>query len=140
LYRLHRGALERENKQLQRRVKVGTYDFNAVDPHLETAWFQPLNLKCDILVSKFASKFNLYRYMRETFQALQGAHAVAEQTKRAAQEAVRAARREQIKAERALAIARKEAVEAGVSASDAKAAAAAAAEVGAVQGESSCVP
>jgi hypothetical protein len=29
---------------------------------LKGAWFQPLNLKCDILVSKFAFKFNLYRY------------------------------------------------------------------------------
>jgi hypothetical protein len=28
----------------------------------ESTWFQPLNLKCDILVSKFAFKFNLYRY------------------------------------------------------------------------------
>ena len=30
---------------------------------LESAWFQPLKLKCGILVSKFAlSKFNLHRY------------------------------------------------------------------------------
>jgi len=65
----HRGALERENQQLQRRVK-------------------------------------------ETFQALQGAHAVAEQTKRAAQEAVRAARRELTNTERALAVARTEVAEA----------------------------
>jgi hypothetical protein len=35
---------------------------NGVDPELESAWFQPLNLKCDLLVSKFAFKFNLYRY------------------------------------------------------------------------------
>ena len=33
-----------------------------VDPELERAWFQPLNLKCDILVSKFAFKCCLYRY------------------------------------------------------------------------------
>jgi hypothetical protein len=29
---------------------------------LESAWFQPLNLKCDILVSKLAFKCHLYRY------------------------------------------------------------------------------
>jgi hypothetical protein len=34
---------------------VGLYKLNAVDPELESAWFQPLNLKCDILVfTKFA--------------------------------------------------------------------------------------
>jgi hypothetical protein len=38
--------------------KVGLYKLNAVDPWLESAWFQPLNLKCDFL----AFKFNLYRY------------------------------------------------------------------------------
>jgi hypothetical protein len=27
-------------------------------------WFQPLNLKCDFLVSEFAFKFNLYRYRK----------------------------------------------------------------------------
>jgi hypothetical protein len=43
--------------------EVGLYKLNSVDPPwLETACFQPLNLKCDILVSKFAFKFNLYRY------------------------------------------------------------------------------
>jgi hypothetical protein len=31
---------------------VGLYNLNPVDPQLESAWFQPLNLKCDILVSK----------------------------------------------------------------------------------------
>jgi hypothetical protein len=30
------------------------YKLNAVHPELESAWFQPLNLWCDILVSKFA--------------------------------------------------------------------------------------
>jgi hypothetical protein len=29
---------------------------------VERTSFQPLNLKCDILVSKFTFKFNLYRY------------------------------------------------------------------------------
>jgi hypothetical protein len=29
---------------------------------LKIAWFQPLCLKCDLQVSKFAFKFNLYRY------------------------------------------------------------------------------
>ena len=42
---------------------VGLYKLNAVEPWLESAWFQTLNLKCDILVSKFAFKCNLYRYV-----------------------------------------------------------------------------
>jgi dihydroxyacetone kinase len=29
---------------------------------LESAWFQPLKLKCEKLLSKFAFKFDLYRY------------------------------------------------------------------------------
>jgi hypothetical protein len=29
---------------------------------LKDAWFQPVNLKCDLLVSKFAFKCSLYRY------------------------------------------------------------------------------
>ena len=37
---------------------------NAVDPKLESAWFQPLSLKCDLLVSKFAFKFSLCRYAK----------------------------------------------------------------------------
>jgi hypothetical protein len=42
---------------------AGLYKSNAVDPHsLKGAWFQPLHLKRDILVSKFAFDFNLYRY------------------------------------------------------------------------------
>jgi hypothetical protein len=41
---------------------VGLYKLNPVDPYHESAWFQPLNLKCDILVSNFAFKCNLYRY------------------------------------------------------------------------------
>jgi nitrile hydratase len=45
--------------------EVGLCQVNAADPQLESAWFQPLNLKCDILVSKFAFKFNLYRYPEE---------------------------------------------------------------------------
>jgi hypothetical protein len=36
---------------------------HASTPQLESAWFQPLNLKCDILVSKFAFTFNLCRYL-----------------------------------------------------------------------------
>jgi hypothetical protein len=36
---------------------VGLYKLNAVDPErLKANWFQPLNLKRDILVSKFAFK------------------------------------------------------------------------------------
>jgi hypothetical protein len=36
---------------------------NSVDPQLESAWFRTLILKCDVLVSNFAFKFNLYRYI-----------------------------------------------------------------------------
>jgi hypothetical protein len=32
---------------------------------LESAWFQPMQPKCDILVSKFAFKFNLYHYTQQ---------------------------------------------------------------------------
>jgi hypothetical protein len=43
-----------------------------VDPWLETAWFQPFNLKCDdFLVSCFAFKFNLYRYTEAQTKAAQ---------------------------------------------------------------------
>jgi hypothetical protein len=35
---------------------------SAVDIQLESAWFQPFNLSSVFLVSKFAFKFNLYRY------------------------------------------------------------------------------
>jgi hypothetical protein len=38
---------------------VGLYKLNSVDPELESAWFQPLNLKCDILLSIFAFRFQL---------------------------------------------------------------------------------
>jgi hypothetical protein len=39
------------------------HKLHAVDPELESARFQPLNLKSDILVSKSAfSNANLYRY------------------------------------------------------------------------------
>ena len=41
----------------------GLYTLNSADPWLASAWLQPLlKLKCDILVSKLAFKFNLYRY------------------------------------------------------------------------------
>ena len=42
---------------------VGLYKLNAVDPQLESTWFQPLNRKCDLLVSKFAFNLNLCRYV-----------------------------------------------------------------------------
>jgi hypothetical protein len=45
---------------------VGRCELTPVDtPQLESAWMQTLNLKCDILVSKFAFKFNLCRYSWE---------------------------------------------------------------------------
>jgi hypothetical protein len=38
---------------------VGLYTLNAVDPQLESARFQPLKLKCDILVSKICFQMQL---------------------------------------------------------------------------------
>ena len=55
-----------------------------------------------------AENAELRRRVTETFQALQGAHTVAEQTKRAAQETVRAAKRAQAVAEADLAHVREE--------------------------------
>jgi hypothetical protein len=46
---------------------VGLYKSNAVDPSLESARFQRSNLSSDFLVSKFAFKFNLYRYSAAMF-------------------------------------------------------------------------
>jgi hypothetical protein len=40
-------------------VQVGVYKLNSADPQLETAWFQPLSLKCENPVSKFAFKLQL---------------------------------------------------------------------------------
>jgi hypothetical protein len=48
---------------LSRAPPVGLCKLSALYPELESAWFQPSNLKCDILISKlFAVKLNLYRY------------------------------------------------------------------------------
>jgi hypothetical protein len=47
----------------RRAPPVGLYKLNPVDLAIESAWFQPLKLKCNILVSNFA--FNLYRYNPE---------------------------------------------------------------------------
>jgi hypothetical protein len=33
-----------------------------VDPYLVSVWFQPLDLKCDFVVAKFAFEFYVYRY------------------------------------------------------------------------------
>jgi hypothetical protein len=41
---------------------VGLYKLNPDYPQLESAWFQPLNLSSEKLVSKFAFEFNLHRY------------------------------------------------------------------------------
>jgi hypothetical protein len=41
---------------------VGLYKLISVYLSLESAWFEPLSLKCEKLVSDFAFKFNLYRY------------------------------------------------------------------------------
>ena len=45
-------------------LKVGLYKLNPVDPQLETAWFQPLSLLSENLISKFAFKFSSYRYIK----------------------------------------------------------------------------
>jgi hypothetical protein len=46
------------------------YKLNPIDPKLESAWSQASNLKCDILVSKFAFKWgNLCRYNSVTKKA-----------------------------------------------------------------------
>jgi di/tricarboxylate transporter len=60
-------AAERQGETLQSisfLVMVGVYKLESSLPihSLKGAWFQPLNLKCDILISKFAFKVNLYRY------------------------------------------------------------------------------
>jgi hypothetical protein len=44
-------------------LTVGLSKLNAVYQWLESAWFQPLSLKCDNPVSKFAFTCNLYRYI-----------------------------------------------------------------------------
>jgi hypothetical protein len=43
-------------------LRWGLYPLNSIEPSLEITCFQPLNLKCDLLVSKFAFKLDLYRY------------------------------------------------------------------------------
>jgi hypothetical protein len=43
----------RFNYDFNMRVMVGLCELNAVDPWLESAWSQPLNLKCENPVSKF---------------------------------------------------------------------------------------
>jgi hypothetical protein len=60
-----REAFGKENVVLVRTVRRCKQ--NSVDPWLERAWFQPLSLKRDILVSKFAFKCNLYRYSSGPF-------------------------------------------------------------------------
>jgi hypothetical protein len=61
----HRRLYQQITAEVVNSAQVGLYKLNAVDPALESAWFQPLNLKCDILVSKFAFKCNLYRYTQD---------------------------------------------------------------------------
>jgi hypothetical protein len=43
------------------KAKVGLHKETSVYPELQSPWFQPLNMKCDILVTNFAFIFNLYR-------------------------------------------------------------------------------
>jgi hypothetical protein len=60
----HRGEAPRDGAAA---AGGGLHKSNAVDPQLESAWFQfqPLNLSSDILVSTFAFKLNaLHRYTK----------------------------------------------------------------------------
>jgi hypothetical protein len=57
---------------------VGLYKLNAVDPQLATAWFQPLSLWSENLVSMFAFKCNLYRYSLGTLVMCADFNAIAE--------------------------------------------------------------
>jgi katanin p60 ATPase-containing subunit A1 len=47
-------------KKLLKEVRV--YKLNELAPQLETAWFQPLSLSSEKLVSKFSCKLVVYRY------------------------------------------------------------------------------
>jgi hypothetical protein len=44
-------------------VVVGLYKLNSVQPWLARAWFQPLQLTCDILALEYIYKSTLYRYV-----------------------------------------------------------------------------
>jgi ankyrin repeat protein len=46
-------------------VVAGLYKLKSVDPQLESAWFQPLSLYSEKLVSNFVLKFNLCRYVED---------------------------------------------------------------------------
>jgi hypothetical protein len=52
-------------KYVRAMIEVGLYKLNPADLLLESAWFQPLNLKCSILVSKSAFKCNLCRCIED---------------------------------------------------------------------------
>jgi hypothetical protein len=70
--------------RIRNQVKAGLCKWNAVhlvDPQLESAWFQPLNLSSEKLVSHFAFKCNLYRrYSKEMGQGLFTRKAIAHLT------------------------------------------------------------
>ena len=54
-------------------ASVELYKLNALDTKLESAWFQPFNLTYEVHekpVSKFAFKFNLYRYTSDCKEQL----------------------------------------------------------------------
>jgi hypothetical protein len=57
-----RGVAAEEGGAAGVQAEVRLYKLNKVDSKLESAWFQPLKLKYDFLVSKFALKLNVYRY------------------------------------------------------------------------------
>jgi hypothetical protein len=63
LQRYTEEEMKRQEEETQPPPLVGLCTFNSADPSFESIWFQPLYLKCDLLVANFAFKWvNLYRY------------------------------------------------------------------------------
>ena len=54
------------------RYGVGLYKLNPVDPQIESDWFQPVSLCSETLISRFAFKFNLYRYTAVQVSTIDG--------------------------------------------------------------------
>jgi hypothetical protein len=60
------GGVGASEEEVRRDILGGAVQVESIDPELESARIQPLNLKCDILVSKFAFKFNLHHSISAT--------------------------------------------------------------------------
>jgi hypothetical protein len=48
------------------------YKLNPVDPQLESAWFQPVNLQCDLLVSSLSFQMQLVLLHNDAFDVVVG--------------------------------------------------------------------